>query len=131
MSGENKRLIDYKALLLGIIVSFGVTLFVIVLEAFLMSVVDIPDTFASPLSSVALAVGSLVGGFFVSQKTKEKGMLQGGALGLALFAAVTLISLIFDSSGISLVTFIHAVITILSGCVGGILGVNTGSKRKF
>ena len=131
MSGEKKRVFDYKTLIMGIAIALITTLIVMILEALVMSVTDMPDTLAAPLSSIALSIGVFLGGFFVSQKTKEKGMLQGGALGIASFLIITLISLIVDSSGVSLITLIHAAVTLLSGCIGGILGVNTGNKRKF
>lgn len=74
---------------------------------------------------------AFLGGLIASLYTKEKGALMGGACGLffACLVFVCSVALVEISIGPGGIARLAAIL--LSGCVGGILGVNRKRKVKF
>ena len=130
MNFENK-LFNIKNLLIGLAAAFGSMFGLLLIMALLMTVSDMPSSLSGTLASVALIFGGVTGGFFVSKIQGENGILVGAILGFILFVIITIISLVIDFDRISTNTLIHFIITVLSGALGGIIGVNTANKRKF
>lgn len=80
------------------------------------------------VSSFCLMVGSFVAGFLSAKKIGSKGILCGIVVSVIIFAFVFIVSLLLDSSGITLNTLIHFIINLLSSLIGGIIGVNKSAK---
>lgn len=89
----------------------------------------------APLLAVLVTVFSccavFLGGFAASLFTKEKGALMGGACGLFFACCVFACSagIVGVSFGVGGIARLAAII--LSGCTGGILGVNRKGRVKF
>lgn len=79
--------------------------------------------------SACLAV--FLGGLSASLFTKEKGVLLGGACGLFFVCFIALISLAFSEVQFTVSGGTRLAAIFLSGCIGGILGVNRKGKVKF
>ena len=87
--------------------------------------------YSTIFATVALAAGSLVSAFYAAKKIGNKGFLIGIIVGGIIFITVTLISLIADKSTITSNTFFHFIIIMLSALIGGIMGVNKASNKKY
>ena len=120
-----------KPVVIGLIVSLGVTMLLLLLFAVILTKYDASPFFITILSMTALSLGALAGGIVASKIFKKKGILMGAILGCALFLIVTIISTIVNFTGLTYQSLIKLGLCVLLSCVGGIIGVNTGNKRKL
>lgn len=116
---------------IGTAIAVIVAVVVIVLFAGVMTVVDIPKSYAFPLSSIAMGVGSFFGARYSAKKLKEKGYLCGVVVGLILFFIGTMVGLFVNGVQFTALTPLRAIISILMGMIGGITGINSSSTRSL
>lgn len=76
---------------------------------------------------LAVFVGSLMGALF----SKEKGALVGGSCVLLVVCVLLLVSWSAQGIGMTISGGARLAAVFLSGCIGGILGVNRKAKVKF
>lgn len=126
-SDGSKTFIFIKGALIGV----AVTLIMMLLFAVIMYAVSLERALAAPLATVSLAVGTFFAAFYVAAKMGNKGYLIGLITGIAVFAAITLVSLLIDRSGLTLNTLFHFIIIMLSSFIGGVVGVNKGKNKKY
>ncbi len=119
----------YINILIGAAIGAVIAFLVLLIFAAVMLIFNININMASPLSSVALAVGSGVGGFVSAYKNKAKGFICGLINAGVMFLLIAVIGLILSRS-ITLMSLIHFAVTILASLIGGILGVNKADKIK-
>lgn len=103
----------------------------IVLFAVILLFLEIDLSYATLFATISLAIGIFFTSFIVAKTTKEKGCLIGSAFGGFVFIITLIISLFSDSSSVSLNILFRFIIYILSGCCGGIFGVNKASRKKY
>lgn len=121
----------WRSLIFGVIagaIAITATLF---LMAFLMTVRDFSVSSAALMSCIAVAIGSLCGGFSAAKRMGSKGMIVGTLTGCVIFILLLIASLIATHTGFTYFSLIKAVIVIISGALGGILGVNMTKKQKY
>ncbi len=119
----------YINILIGAAIGAVIAFLVLLIFAAVMLIFNININMASPLSSVALAVGSGVGGFVSAYKNKAKGFICGLINAGVMFLLIAVIGLIL-SRNITIMSLIHFAVTILASLIGGILGVNKADKIK-
>lgn len=122
---------NIKNIILGLIVGTAGISILLIIFALIMSFGVLPINLSSIYSSISLSVGSILGGYITAKRAKKKGLILGLILGGILFLIFTLISLIATGSAPSLITLLKGIITVISGGVGGILGVNQTAKRNI
>ncbi len=122
-----KKGIYIKALIIEIVV----TLFFVALFAMIMFLTENGYRYSALFATVSLAAGTLAAAYYAAKKIGSKGFLTGLVTAGFTFGVITLISLIVDDGGITLNTLFHFIIILLSGLIGGILGVNKGKNRKY
>ncbi len=121
----------YTNILMGAGIGFAITISVLFLMAVLMIIADIGNEFSSPLSSIALGIGSLAGAFISAYRNEKKGFICGIINATAIFILVFVVGLIINRE-MTMMTFFHFIITLLASLIGGILGVNkAASGTKF
>ena len=123
--------LSIKSIIIGLICGTAAISVILLLFALIMSFGIIPVSLSSLLSSFALSMGALFAGFMTAKIEKKNGLLYGFLTGAILFLIFTVISLLGVKSTPTLTTLLKGIITIIAGGVGGILGVNTGNKRKI
>ena len=122
----NKKSAYLVGAILGVLGTFAAMLiFAAVLLFF-----NIDRAYATPFATISLAVGSFIASRYTAKKIGDKGYLIGIIIGAVLFVFITALSLIVGNS-LSLNTFFHFVIIMLSSIVGGIMGVNKDKHKKF
>lgn len=125
---DNKKF--YINILIGAAVAAAVTVAVMLIIAAVMAAFSIGEEYASPLSTVSLAAGGIIGARLAAIKNGKKGLLCGSLTALILFLVITVAGM-FVNDKFSVMTFIHFIVSVLSCCIGGILGVNKTEKRKI
>ncbi|MBR2489460.1 MAG: TIGR04086 family membrane protein [Clostridia bacterium] len=132
MSREIKYNLSEKSVIYGLSLLVGIIFSIasMLLAAALCLATDMSEELSSPISALCVGTGALVSGFLSSRKLKSGGLINGAICGLVLYALIFFFSLIFSESGFSFVSLYHALITIISAMIGGVLGVLSAAKKK-
>ena len=122
-----------KGMLLSVVVATVISgALLAVMAAILASAGTLPK---GPVLTVAVTaivcVGVFLGGLIAALFVGEKGILLGGGIGLLFACLVAIVSLMTAGVEISIGGVARLAAIILSGCIGGILGVNRDRKVKF
>lgn len=91
-----------------------------------------PDSSIQVLGPAAGLISVFIGGFVAALKNKKSGMLTGVFTGLAVFAVLFVLSMIFrngDTEFFSLKTLLTLISILLAGMLGGVVGVNIKRRR--
>ena len=120
----------YINALIGASVAAGVILLAMLIAAAIMVLLDINVMYASPISSVCAAIGTFCGAYFAARKNKSKGIVNGFIVAVIIYILVGIVALFLDSN-FTVMSLIHLAVIVLSGCIGGIMGVNKQEKRKI
>ena len=110
-------------LLEGLLFSYIITAFVLLLLSFLMLKLDLSSTVISGGINFVYILSAFSGGFFVGKKTEQKKFLWGLAMGIFYFVVLMLVSILMNRvsplpMGGFFVVFI---ISSLSGMLGGMI----------
>lgn len=119
-----------SAYLVGAILGVLGTLAAMLIFAAVLLFLNIDRAYAVPFATISLAVGSFIASRYTAKKIGDKGYLIGIIIGAVLFVFITALSLVVGNS-LSLNTFFHFVIIMLSSIVGGIMGVNKDKNKKY
>lgn len=128
IANDNKSF--YINVLIGAGIGVAVTLILLFGIAAIMVLGGMGSAYASPLSSVAAAIGAFVGGYFAARKNSAKGLLGGLLVAAVMFILISVVGA-FVSEQLTLMSLIRLVIIALSASISGILGVNKSSKLKI
>ena len=120
-----------KPIVRGIIVGIVVIAILFVLFALVMSFNILPISAATVVSSIAIAAGSFLSGFFSAKKLTKNGLIIGTICGFLLFILFTIIGIAAFGSAPGASTLIRLLIFVTSGAIGGIIGVGNTDKRKI
>lgn len=83
------------------------------------------------LVTATACIGVFLGGLSAALFSGEKGALLGGACGLLVACVVAAGSLALSEGALTISGGARLAAIFLSGCIGGILGVNRKQKVKF
>lgn len=115
----------------GVIISLIVTLILLTVSSLIITYTGVSENMV-PVFAMASAVISILVGSIASSKTaKSKGYLIGALCGLVyilmLYIVASLISERIDFNGHTATLFVVGAVV---GAVGGVIGINTGGKKK-
>lgn len=85
---------------------------------------NIPQSFIIPITIGVAGIGSFLGGYISARKSKKRGMFNGIICALLLFIIMVIGSLIISNEPFTIVSIIRFMLMILTGAIGGIIGVN-------
>jgi len=91
----------------------------------------LPTASATVVSSISVAIGSFLSGFFAAKRLTKNGLIIGAICGFLLFILFTLIGVAAFGSAPGASTLIRLLIFVTSGAIGGIIGVGNADKRKI
>lgn len=111
------------ALLKGLLISYIITAFILLLLSFLMLKLSLPSMIISGGVNFAYIVATFFGGFFVGKKLEQRKFLWGFVMGVLYFIVVMLISIGLNSSSpLPLGNYATGfIICSLSGMLGGMI----------
>ena len=115
---------NIKPFVFSAIVGLVVTGIILVVFAFLMSGVDLPQGIETFFSALALCIGCYCSGYLIGKVKKTLGMISGVKCGLIIFAFVLVLS-IFSGGFTGQLLIIKLIICVGGGAFGGIVGVNS------
>lgn len=110
-------------LLKGLLFSYIITAFMLLLLSLLMLKLDLPSVVISGGINFAYIVSTFIGGFFVGKKLEQKKFLWGLAMGVLYFLVLMLVCLMMNSSSPLPLGGLFTVFIIcgLSGMLGGMI----------
>lgn len=120
----------YISVMIGIISGLILILLLSLILSFVMTVVDFPQLLVSLSATLSFSAGGFLTGVISAKLNKNKGLLIGALAGLFLFLLIALIGLLVAGGGIGTKFLIRFAVTVISSAIGGIIGVNLGSKRN-
>ncbi len=139
---ENIKTIEsggFSSAALGFLKGAGIaavlTLLVFLAAAFVLSYTPLPESAIPYIAYIVQIIGAAVSGFIPAKRAGTRGILTGAASGGLYILIIWLSSSLF-SDGISFGSHILTMIAIsvISGAIGGILGVNlkgsNNNKKK-
>ncbi|MBQ5563517.1 MAG: TIGR04086 family membrane protein [Clostridia bacterium] len=83
----------------------------------------------APFAIASICIGAFVGGYVTARINKNMGMAVGAICGLAVFLIFLGTGAVFGSE-LGIVSLIRCIASVISGALGGILGVNKRKRRK-
>ncbi len=115
--------LKYFSINLGICYMLVMILFLI--TSCIFAYTSINDNFLDMFVYTIIGISVVVTSTMLSRKIKEKGILYGGLFGLLVMLNIYLFSLLFlNGIYFTTITGILFLIAIVSGAIGGIIGVN-------
>ncbi len=107
----------------GLLFSYIVTAFILLILSFLMLKLDLSGTVISGGINFVYIISAFTGGFFIGKKTEQKKFLWGLLIGVAYFIILLLVSLMMNRvSPLPLGSlFTVFIISSLSGMLGGMI----------
>ena len=117
--------ITLMSVIKGIIVSYLITIPVFVLFALILTNTDFPEKFISIGVVITTIISVLTAGTTSTRGLKNKGWLNGSAVGFIYMLILYLLSsIIFNNFVIDRYVITMTVIGVLTGAIGGIMGIN-------
>lgn len=121
-----------KAILFSTLLSFVITFILMAAAALItLKVGVLPERMLSVILMLICCFSVGAGGYGISAAMKEHGGLYGAATAGAFLVVLTAISLCMHPRAVGLYVIWQISAVILSGAVGGIIGVNRKEKVKF
>lgn len=126
----NERL-NIITIIKGIVFSYIITIPLFLIFAFILTYSNYPEKYVSPVVVIVTIASILLAGAFATRRMKSKGWLNGGVVGfIYMFILYLLSSVIFKNFSIDKHIISMGIIGILSGSIGGIIGINLKHKTK-
>lgn len=123
-SKKNEQM-SIKSVIRGIVYSYIVTIPVFILFALILTNTDFPDQYISTTVFITTIISILVAGIVSTRSFRNKGWLNGAIVGfiyvfiLYLIGSLYLKNFIIDKQVLNM-----CIVGILTGSIGGIIGIN-------
>ncbi len=135
MKGEGSKSVPnlskmMKCIGFGAVAGIILTLLFTLLGAFAMVKMEtVMYPAVMPLAVAAVCLGSFGGGYLTARLHQSMGMAVGALCAVAVFVIFLGLGAVFGSQ-LGVVSLLRAVPAVISGAIGGILGVNRRKRRK-
>ncbi len=127
ISTETKR--KLKVYFMSVMAGLIVYLLAMVVSSLIISNADVPVVVISILSLISAGLFSFASSFLLAKITRFKGIITGAIMGLIVFIIISIVSYIFSEPGSSSVSLINFIVTVLSGVIGGVIGINSRALK--
>ena len=109
----------------GVLISIITTLVLIFIFSILLTFTDIPESTINPVIIFISVISILLGSSICTLKIKSKGLVNGGTVGIVYVLILYILSaILYKEFSLNLESVIMIVGAIISGMIGGIIGVN-------
>lgn len=120
-----------KAIIFGTVIGAIVcTVMLLTVSFIFVKMQSVPEIAVIPAAIFIVCTGAFVGGYFSARIKKSMGMAVGALSGLLMFVVLLLIGLLFSGDSFGLISLLRMILMIVSGAIGGVLGVNKRKRRK-
>lgn len=129
--GESEKL-KVVLLLKGLLASYIITVPAFMLLALILSNTDFPQRLATPAVVITTVISVLTAGSVSTRGIRNRGWLNGSIVGLIYMIILYLFSsLLYNNFTIDKYVVTMAAIGILTGAIGGIVGINAKKTTKY
>jgi putative membrane protein (TIGR04086 family) len=118
-------------ILRGMLTSLVFAFICILVTSMIVTWTSLSESSLPTITYLINMVASLLGAFVSARKAGEKGWYFGGITALAYAVTITVIGLVVASVSFSLYHVVQIALMSLVGIFGGMIGVNTGGKKKY
>ena len=119
-----------KPVLTSVAVGAVVCVGVLLLLSVVLSVRNVPQSLVGPMATFAISAGAFAAGFSCAKIVRRAGLAYGALCGGVFCLIIMLASLGVVDGGFGLTALFKIVFMMLSAMLGGVLGVNTRSRRR-
>lgn len=106
-------------------ISILLTLSLMIIQTLIMSYTNLSENMVPVTNSIIMIISIAVGAIYISIKIKQKGWLNGGIIGILYIVILVLLNILFiDAFTFNKYLVLKTVIGLVTGSVGGIIGVN-------
>lgn len=114
------------ALTKGSVLAYLITAIVFIVYGILLTYTDVTEKNTQIIVMVTTAISVLIGGFVASKGVENKGLFYGMLVGVVYAIIMIMIGLCFmQNIGITSKMITILILSICSGGIGGIIGINT------
>jgi putative membrane protein (TIGR04086 family) len=115
----------------GMLVGIAVSLLVLFVFSIVMTMKDVPQGAVSTLAAVSVALGCLAAGITAAKLHMRSGLATGAVTGFLLYLVLMIVGLIAQGASPAATVLIKFAVSIVSGGIGGIIGVNFSKKQRY
>lgn len=109
----------------GSIISIITTMIFLTIFAVLLTYTKISENTIFPVVLVVSGISILIGSSITTRKLKNKGMINGGLIGLIYILTLYIISSLFTMEfNLNSNSIIMVAVSVITGMLGGIIGIN-------
>ena len=119
-----------RPVLIGVAVGVIVCILMLLMMAAVVQTVDVPRRATMPLAVIAAAAGAFAAGLTASAVTGRRGLPVGAVCGLTLFLLILIAGFVRYSGVSGGYALIKLAALLVSGSVGGLLGMGLRRKRR-
>lgn len=130
---SDKSGLGYKMLgiLKNIFISYAITFIMLLIFAFVITYADVSGSVVSPVVVVITLISIILAGALNGRKATEKGWLTGSVSGLLYMLILYFFgNILFHDFSINSHAVMMITAGVLSGILGGIIGINNRPKYK-
>ena len=121
---DNKTL---KSILKGTVIALITTIILFLIFSIILTYTNISESTIFPVIVVITGISILIGSFLGNIKIRKNGLLNGGIVGLIYMFILYFVSSCFIGDfSLNINSVILIIAAILTGMLGGIIGVNMG-----
>lgn len=116
----------------GIGIAYFITIPLFMVFAFFLTYMDFPEKFLSTAVIITTLISLIVAGWSSTCKVRSRGWLNGGIIGLVYMAILFVASSVaYRDCAINSHVIIMFVIGMITGSIGGILGINLRKEQRI
>lgn len=110
----------------GSAIALTITVIGLLVLSAVLAYTSLNENLSTPIIIGIIALSIMIGSIISSRKVKQKGLINGGILGIIYIISIYLLSsIILGDFSFNLYSFIAIVVSIIFGIIGGIIGVNS------
>lgn len=115
----------------GMLVGIVVSLLMLLVFSIVMTMNDVPQGAISTLAAVSVALGCLAAGIISAKLHMSSGLVTGAVTGFLLYLVLMLVGLVAHGASPTASVLIKFAVSIVSGGIGGVIGVNFKKKQRY
>lgn len=122
----NKKKTEYIILILkGIALAYIITIIMMLIFSLILTYTSLKESMIPILNTITMIVSIVLGSIYLTIKIGEKGWMNGMIVGVLYFLILLLLNKItINESNLSIISFSKLIISIVTGIIGGMIGIN-------
>ena len=116
---------NFKVIIKGSLLALLISVVFLFVFSLILSYTNLDNKFINPIIIFVMSLSIILGSIMSSRKINKKGIINGGSVGcLYILLIYILSSFILKDFSLNLYSLIAIIISIVTGMLGGVIGVN-------